>query len=41
MLLDTVKKMENGEEVIEQVKYELQRHKDEDLAGQMSSLSFT
>ena len=41
VLLDVVKKMENGEEAMEQVKRELQRRKDEDLAGQMSSLSFT
>ena len=41
MLSDTVEKMENGEEVMEQVKRELQHRKGEDLAGQMSSLSFT
>ena len=41
MLSDVVKKIENGEEVIEQVKRELQRRKDEDLARQMLSLSFT
>ena len=41
MLSDAVEKMENGEEVMGQVKRELQRRKDEDLAGQMSSLSFT
>jgi len=33
MLLNTVKKIENGEEVMEQVKRELQRYKDEDLAN--------
>lgn len=41
MLSDAVEKMENGEEAMEQVKRELQRRKDEDLAGQMLSLSFT
>jgi hypothetical protein len=41
MLSDVVKKIENGEEVMEQVKRKLQRCKDEDLAGQMLSLSFT
>ena len=41
MLLDIVKKIENREEAIEQVKRKLQRRKDEDLAGQILSLSFT
>jgi hypothetical protein len=41
VLLDMVKKIENGEEAIEQVKRKLQRYKDEDLARQMLSLSFT
>ena len=41
MLLDIVKKIENGEEAIEQVKRKLQRYKDEDLAEQILFLSFT
>ena len=41
MLLDTVKKIENREEVIKQVKHKLQHYKDKDLARQTSSLSFT
>jgi len=41
VLLDVVKKIENEEEVMEQVNRKLQRRKDEDLAGQFSSLSIT
>jgi hypothetical protein len=41
VLLNIVEKIENREEAIEQVKRELQRCKDEDLAGQILSLSFT
>jgi len=41
VLLDIVKKIENREEVIEQVNHKLQRRKDEDLAGQFLSLSVT
>ena len=39
MLLNAVKKIKNGEEVIEQVNYKLQRCKDKDLAEQFLSLS--